>query len=219
MAIPMPHPRPPGTREKILDTAGRIFAEKGFRKTTVREIAAQAGVNLNAINYHFGDKQRLYQLVIETAHETTVEDEDLHKARDGNLSPERRLHAFVSAFLRRAIANRPPLRVGRLMAMEMAEPTEALDMVVQKFIKPRFDLLREIVRQILGDQASEPQADLCAESVIGQCLHLVLGRSVIVRLIPHLTYTPENIEQVADHVTRFSVAAIKNLTGSQEVAL
>src|SRR4030065_2496708 len=46
--------------ESILEVAGEIFAEQGFRKTTVREICKRGKVNLAAINYYFGDKEHLY---------------------------------------------------------------------------------------------------------------------------------------------------------------
>ena len=63
------------TRDKVLAQAGEVFAEKGFRKATVREIAARAGANLNAVNYYFGDKQGLYRAVIEAAQEAIDADE------------------------------------------------------------------------------------------------------------------------------------------------
>ena len=44
------------TREKLLDVAGRIFADRGYRAATIREICLAAGANVAAVNYHFGDK-------------------------------------------------------------------------------------------------------------------------------------------------------------------
>jgi AcrR family transcriptional regulator len=49
----------PGTRELIFETAERLFAQHGFRKVSVRDITAEAGVNLAALNYHFGSKDAL----------------------------------------------------------------------------------------------------------------------------------------------------------------
>ncbi len=47
------------TRERILETAEQLFAECGFEATTLRHITREAGVNLAAVNYHFGSKEGL----------------------------------------------------------------------------------------------------------------------------------------------------------------
>ncbi|MEZ6108609.1 MAG: TetR family transcriptional regulator [Pirellulaceae bacterium] len=57
-----------GTKERLVQAAGPIFARSGFAEATVREICDSAGANLAAINYHFGDKWGLYVATIEAAH-------------------------------------------------------------------------------------------------------------------------------------------------------
>jgi AcrR family transcriptional regulator len=47
------------TVERILDAAEQLFAEKGFAETSLRLITSKAGVNLAAVNYHFGSKKAL----------------------------------------------------------------------------------------------------------------------------------------------------------------
>ncbi len=51
------------TKERILDTAERLFADHGFEATSIRDITSAAGVNLGAINYHFKTKQELIAAV------------------------------------------------------------------------------------------------------------------------------------------------------------
>jgi len=55
---------PPDTRTQILDAAERLFAERGFRGTSVRAITGLAGANLAAVGYHFGSKAELLAAVI-----------------------------------------------------------------------------------------------------------------------------------------------------------
>lgn len=51
------------TVERILDAAEALFSEKGFAETSLRNITTKAGVNLAAVNYHFGSKKSLIQAV------------------------------------------------------------------------------------------------------------------------------------------------------------
>jgi AcrR family transcriptional regulator len=51
------------TKDKVFHAARTLFAEKGFREVTVREIAARAGVNSALVGYHFGNKQELFNEV------------------------------------------------------------------------------------------------------------------------------------------------------------
>lgn len=52
------------TKVTILNTAERLFAEKGFYNTSTRELTSEAEVNLSAINYHFGSKEKLFEAVL-----------------------------------------------------------------------------------------------------------------------------------------------------------
>lgn len=52
------------TKERILDTAERLFAENGYAGTSLRHVIAEAGVNLAAVHYHFGSKEELLDAVV-----------------------------------------------------------------------------------------------------------------------------------------------------------
>ena len=55
------------TRQRLLEAAGEVFAERGFRAATVRVICQRAKANIAAVNYYFGDKERLYTAVLQYA--------------------------------------------------------------------------------------------------------------------------------------------------------
>ena len=55
------------TRQRLLTVAERLFADRGFKKVTVREICRAARANVAAVNYHFGDKLGLYREVLQAA--------------------------------------------------------------------------------------------------------------------------------------------------------
>jgi AcrR family transcriptional regulator len=53
-------PGEPATRERIAEAARRLFAERGFDRTSVRAVAAEAGVDPALVHHYFGTKQRLF---------------------------------------------------------------------------------------------------------------------------------------------------------------
>ena len=62
--LPFDAPTLSATQARILDTAEGLFMEHGFEATTLRQITAAAGVNLAAVNYHFGSKEELFETVL-----------------------------------------------------------------------------------------------------------------------------------------------------------
>jgi len=199
------------TRQRVLEAAGEIIADKGFDKATIREIVNRAGANLNAVNYYFRDKHGLYLALFEHAHEiVTGKDRDqFDKHRD--LPPEQQLRAIIAHILRGFIlARRAPWHT-RLILREMTEPTGVLDEMVRRFIRPRFEQLTEIVRALAPPGTPDLTVRLCSESVMAQCAHIAHRRVVIQRLIPELEYTAAGIEPMADHIATFSLGALRDL--------
>ena len=194
---------------RLLEAAGEVFAENGFRGATVREICSRAGANIAAINYHFGDKEQLYCQVLQH-----WLGEALRKfPPDGHLPatapPRQRLSAFIRSFLFRLLGEGTPAWHGRLMAREMSEPTAAFDIVITETARPMAQRLHGIVRELMGPNVSERTIRDHALSVVGQCCFYRHAHQMIRRLYPDLKYTSEHIEHLAEHITHFSLAAIQ----------
>src|ERR1700733_4960820 len=92
------------TKEKVLAAAGPIFAAKGFKETTVREICQAAGVNIAAVNYYFGDKERLYIESIKRAHVSRVEEVPLPGWNE-RTTIEQKLEDYIRTLLERILEN------------------------------------------------------------------------------------------------------------------
>jgi len=197
------------TRQRLLEAAGEVFAERGFHNATIREICEHAKANVAAINYHFGDKESLYAEVISEWARLTTQKYPPTLGLGDNPTVEERLHAFVRSFLHRITDTGRPAWHGKLIACEMADPTAALDQLIDENFRPLNELLESIIRSILGARATNDQVRLCAASVIGQCLYYHFARPAIERLHPEQRFEPEDIEQLADHITRFSLAALQ----------
>ncbi len=115
------------TQDRLLSAAYAVFAEKGFRDATVAEICKQAHANIAAVNYHFGDKESLYNACWRHGFALAMEAMPLDEGVDATSSPQDRLRAFIHAFMRRVSDETEIGYFPRLMVKEMAEPTGALD--------------------------------------------------------------------------------------------
>jgi AcrR family transcriptional regulator len=220
MTVQFPEPSPgepqASTRQALLDAAGKVFAEAGFRDATVRQICNLAEANVAAVNYHFGDKENLYLNVLRHAHRTVNSQFPLSKV-DPSLPPEQRLRLYVEYFLKRLFLQGPDSWMAKIMSREMIEPTKALDVIVNEEIRPNADELSQIVAQLLGGEASPEAARLCSMSVVSQCLFYHHCRPVIGLLFPEMELNSNSIQPIADHITRFSLAGLKEFAPARSV--
>jgi len=196
------------TRQRVLDAAARLFAARGFHHVTVREICRAADANVAAVNYHFRDKLGLYTAVVRAAigEMRRTSAEAMQAASRG--TPEEKLRAHVLVYLRRLVGRGPASWIHQLMAREMADPTPALDLVVEEAIRPRLAQLGAIVAELLGCAPGDPRVPPCVASVQGQCL-LYAPNPVAVRLVSGWPPAADELDRIADHITAFSLAGIR----------
>jgi len=204
------------TRDRLLRAAVEVFAQRGLREARVREICARADVNVASVNYYFRSKEVLYAEALAFAFRQADERYPLDVRSDDQLSPEERLTRFIRNFLQRLLDDSHLGCHGKLIAREIADPSSALDRIVETTMRPRFKLLQNIVPQILGPGWSDKDISRCIHSIIGQCLVYRHSRSLIERLCPEIIATPEDIEHTADHIVRFSLAALRKLSDERK---
>ena len=207
---PSGHPAAAETRTALLTTAAAVFAEAGFRKATIRDICRRAGANVAAVHYHFGDKAGLYTAVLQDCYRAAREEYPVDLGLPPRPSPERRLHAFVRSLLLRIFSSGRGAIHGKLMAREMVDPTPALDALARDEIAPMARILLGIVGDILGPGAPADTLRLSSMSVVSQVLFYHHCRPVISRVFPEVRFTPEKLDQLADHITRFSLSALRH---------
>jgi AcrR family transcriptional regulator len=199
-------------KKRILEVAGEIFADRGFRETTVREICRRAGVNLAAVNYHFGDKERLYMAVIKHYKEIAIQKYLQYDFVRDHDPYDVQLTAFIKSFMYHLLGEGHESCFGRLMSRELFEPTSALDVIIEEEFRPFFNRLNAIVRQLLGKEIGEEKVILCSMSVLGQCLYFRNSKPVISRLLRKDHYSAEEINEIADHIACFSLEALAGLS-------
>ena len=204
------------TQQKLLTAACEVFAENGFKNTTVRDICNRAEVNVAAINYHFGNKEKLYEAVWENSNRVAVKKrmDELDLARTDD--PEKRIRLFVKTLLRNILDQNRPEWDFRIVAHEMISPTAAFDIIVERAIRPGFLFLKELVQEMLGEDVPKEKVEKCTLSIVGQCLYYRFANPVVRQLLPEQTFDEKGLEEIADHITEFSLSALKQLRAGIE---
>jgi len=197
------HDREP--RERLISTAERLFAERGFSKVTVREICRNAHANVAAVNYHFSGKKGLYDEVVRSAIETMQSTtESIREAASGR-SADEQLATYVAIFLRRVVAARDSW-IHQLMMRELSDPTPALDLVLKKVVQPRMAYLRNVIASMLRCEPTDARVERCAMSVQAQCLALLSHRVAALR---PKSMNRRELDVMAHHITQFSLAGVR----------
>jgi AcrR family transcriptional regulator len=206
-----PNTPAPGTdpeadaRARLLAAAQDAFAEHGFEGATVRDICRAAGANIAAVNYYFGDKEKLYIEAVKRAHVCAAQMDTFPVPPPGT-PPVEKLRTFIREMVRRMHVPASPTAM-KLMMREMADPGKAAHVVVTEFIQPVAFTLRGILRELLP-HLDEPHLLMTAFSVISQCLFYRQNRPVAELIVGKDVVAALDERMVADHIVRFTLAAL-----------
>jgi TetR/AcrR family transcriptional regulator, regulator of cefoperazone and chloramphenicol sensitivity len=202
-----------GTKERLLHAATRVFADRGFKETTVRDICSLAGANVAAVNYHFGSKDKLYSAVLGEFLSFAFSRFPLDVGVGPDSLPEDRLKAYIRGFLYRLLGDGDPLyeKLGKLLMAEILEPSEHFDTMSERYIRPTYEALQHIVAELLQD-ADEDIVHRCAGSIVGQCLLFDHAKGIIQRMCPELALEANSLDRAADFIAEFSLGGISRLS-------
>ena len=200
------------TRQRLLNVAAELFAEHGFHHVTIREICQAAGTNVAAVNYHFRDKLGLYKEVVQMAADA------MNKLKTDVLDavephpPEERLRNYIRLTLHNLLDPHQESWMEKLVARETTDPTPAIDLIIEKGIKPTVERNGRMVAELLNTTLNDPRVWQCFLSVQGQCLFYKMSMPVSMRMAPPgFHYTAEIVDALAEHVYQFSLAGIRAL--------
>ena len=194
------------TYDRLLAAGARLFAARGFKDVTVREICRAARANVAAVNYHFGDKLGLYREVLGKAIETMQATTEAARQAGAGLQPEQQLRAYVRVFLQRVVAQGGDSWIHQLMMREMADPTPAIDLVFDQVVRPRLAYLSDVVADILGLNADDEDVLRSVLSIQSQC-HAAMPNPMSKRLVRDLTGDTK-LGELADHIADFSIGGL-----------
>lgn len=174
-------------KDHLLETAIRIFSERGFRDTTIADISRVSGANIAAVNYHFGSKEKLFRAALCQSYQTA---ESIHPVT-GNLPSDApvgdRIAAFSRALLRRCFDSGPAGDFDRIMSRTLPVPGSPLPTIFEEVNPLALDQLNLLLKQILpGAVISQARAILIAMATTPLTYGEVLN--------PDFPRSPEEIE-------------------------
>jgi len=207
------------TRRRLLEAACVIFAEKGYWKSTIAEICRLAEANVAAASYHFGGKESLYVETWLYAFEKSLKAHPPDGGMPVGAPAEKRLGGRILSLLRRM--GDTENRAFEIVHQEMVNPTGLLKQAMRKSIGPIRQGLSSVVRELLGEHADEQQVRLCQMSITAQCFGPMLRerrkkRKSKGRCKSSGRLFTDDIETLAEHVTSFSLAGIKEIRRQSE---
>jgi TetR/AcrR family transcriptional regulator, regulator of cefoperazone and chloramphenicol sensitivity len=199
------------TPHRLLSVAAKIFAERGYRAVTLKDIVAAAGVNNATAHYHFGDKAGLYRAVIREQLRLRDQQISMDEQELRQIAPSQRLNVFISRLMQQLLLDEEHQFMSRLMLWEAIDPGPAFSVAVRHLPQHQLDLLSRIIRDMTGGRLSHRQIRASAISILGQCVFYRYGRLILARTERQAPRTAAAVQEIADHIHDFSVAALNSI--------
>lgn len=192
------------SRERLLHSAIRLFAEQGYAKTSTRELAQAAGTNAAAIRYYFGDKAGLYRAAF--SHQLLDPQDNIALYEQPHFTLRQSLEGFYAQLL-------APMQQGeiardcmRLWCREMLEPTGLWAREIDQNIRAEHEALTRVLARHLGAPDDSDDMHRLAFSIASLALQHMVGADVLQTLRPQLMDTPYALDTWLARMTDYALA-------------
>lgn len=214
------------TRAALISAGLHLFGEKGFAATSTRELAAAASANVASIAYHFGSKEGLRKAVagfiVETMHgviSDAIGSTDLAatiSAASGSGDQARRdavamaLGEAIGRMSRFLLASPMGALIPRFVLREMAEPSEAFDILYSGVFEPAHKLLCQLFALATGADPESEDTRLTVFTLIAPLIYFRIGAPAIQRRMGWTDFGPDETRKAAAAATRTVVARLND---------
>ena len=198
------------SRARILEAAGKLFAERSYAAVSTRAVARAASTNVSAIGYHFGGKDGLYRAVLRQLIDDTrpiihPAIEGLNAGVAGAAGDRERLAHVMAGFVRGLLGSVLGSERMRwqmpLLLREFHQPSVWFPMLLEERIHPLHDAVCVLIGAATGRAPEAPETRLLTAALIGQCMALGAARRVVCARLGWDGYSPERVDFIVRTVT------------------
>jgi AcrR family transcriptional regulator len=221
------------TKQRLLDAAEALFADRGFEGTSMRAVTQAAGVSVSAANYHFGSKEALLRAtlwrVIEPVNKARFELLDALEAAAPGPAPLP-LESVLDAFLRPALAGRRapgmgPARYRQVAARLFSDPPDLVSSLKREYFG---ELIERFVAALRRALPGRPDDELrtALEFTVAVMVHVISGQLQIWYRAPHEETQPALLdgnadaelddEEVLRRMIRYAAAGLRAIPASAQ---
>ncbi len=189
-----------------MECAGKLIAEKGFAAVTSKEICEKAGVNLAAVNYHFGSRNGMYLALLEQVHQYVIPLERLQALERSGLTPREKVEACIGFLVENAFRKRD-WQMG-VWVREMMNPSPLLREFVNEAGLPKFSIIVKIFSEYTGYGENDHRLYSAMVTLAAPFAMMVLGQyHPVTGEIP--VHFPR--ERLAEDLKSLALANLENL--------
>jgi AcrR family transcriptional regulator len=197
------------TQARILEAAGRLFADKGYFGTTGKEICARVGANAASVAYHFGGIANLYAAALEEAFARLADSKPLTAAPSRGTDARQRLTSLITT-LSRTIVD-PSSWAARLISRQIIAPTGMCAGMDNPKLRAVAALLEGAVSELCGLPHRHPAVALSCINIMAPFVILPLvSQQQLEEFFPTVSFGSHSVEETTQHLARF---ALRGLAG------
>ena len=187
------------TKEKLLQMATKMFAERGIDGVSTRELVKKSEINLCSINYYFGTKQKLYEAVMDRVFEHIQQNflKDIKKQQEAsNLSPKEKIMQIINSFFDFLCSHIVSDTQAELLVREMFNPSSVYDKFYSDSLEPIHRYLTKLIADLWHLSSDDERAVLQTHFLLGQVLIFRIHKVALFRRLGIKKYSPKLLLQI-----------------------
>lgn len=195
------------TRERLLECAGILAAQKGFSLVTSKEICQMAGTNLAAINYHFGSRDGLYEALLYQIHQFMVNEDSLREIVSRDSSPREKLSALVDMVAEQVWSRENwQMQVWSREVMHTAQSSH-VSAVLMQVVKVKGSLALKLFSDYTGLAMDDSRLYICFLCFMAPILLVTYGKHSNIEY-QKMTHTSCSDQELLANIKKFCFAGL-----------